>query len=388
MKIVICGDSHIGAVFGLGGPNGNGGNTRIDDYEKTINYIADYCINNGVDIFIQTGDAFDKRNPTAEQMEVLNKVLKKLSFHNIFSVVIMGNHDYKKMGQTFVSAITGLSARDQPNVRTVLSPEIINVSGGNDSVNLLLMPFRDRKLYSGNSTKEDSYLYEQEVQDLLRNKEDGPVIAVGHNFFYEGSYNDYGGVEVLPRVEAFKGCDLVAMGHYHNFKILKKADPVALYAGSMERINFGDKDVKKVFIEYDSIQKRIKVNTTPVRDLWDDSIDLTNSSFESVLDDLEREISKIDFKDKIARLKVIIPEKLSSSLKRVNIEKRIYEAGAHYVSKINFEHIYQRLVRDTSILEEKDDFNIFKAFVEDQDFDEEMKKRILLEAQTIIGSEL
>src|SRR5690606_10388512 len=100
MKVVICGDSHIGAVFGLGGPNGKGGNTRIDDYEKTLNYIVDYCIENNVDVFVQTGDAFDKRNPTAEQLEVFNRALKKLSTHNIFSVVIMGNHDYKKTGPT------------------------------------------------------------------------------------------------------------------------------------------------------------------------------------------------------------------------------------------------------------------------------------------------
>lgn len=384
MKVVICGDSHIGAVFGLGGPNGKGGNTRIDDYEKTLNYIVDYCIENKVDVFVQTGDAFDKRNPTAEQLEVFNRALKKLSTHNIFSVVIMGNHDYKKTGPTFVSSITSLSARDLPNVRTVLHPEIISLSDGRETLNLLLMPFRDRKLYAGNNTKEDSLLYEAEVADLLSNKKDGPVVAIGHNFFYEGSYNDYGGTEVLPRIDAFKGCDLVAMGHYHNFKVLKKANPIAIYTGSMERINFGDKDSKKVFIEFDTNTKRTRVLTSPIRDLWDDTIDLTSSTFETVLQDLEDKLTDINFKDKIVRVKVVIHEQLSSSLKRANIEKRLYELGAYYVSKVNFEHIYQRLIRDTSILEEKDEYSMFKAFIKDQGFDSEMEKRILLEAETII----
>lgn len=384
MKIVICGDSHIGAIFGLGGPNGKGGNTRIDDYEKTLNYIADYCIENKVDVFVQTGDAFDKRNPTAEQLEVFNRVLKRLSTHNIFSVVIMGNHDYKKTGPTFVSSITSLSARDLPNVRTVLNPEIISLSDGREDLNLLLMPFRDRKLYSGNNTKEDSLLYEDEVAELLKNKKKGPVVAIGHNFFYEGSYHDYGGVEVLPRIEAFKGCDLVAMGHYHNFKVLKKANPAAIYTGAMERINFGDKDSKKVFIEFDTNTKRTRVMSSPIRDLWDDSIDLTSSTFETVLQDLEERISSFNFKDKIVRVKIVIHEKLASSLKRSNIERRLYELGAYYVSKVNFEYIYQRLVRDTSILEEKDEFSMFKAFIKDQGFDSEMEKRILLEAETIM----
>ena len=44
MRVVVCGDSHIGATFGLGKSNGSGGNTRVDDYEKSLNYIVDYCI--------------------------------------------------------------------------------------------------------------------------------------------------------------------------------------------------------------------------------------------------------------------------------------------------------------------------------------------------------
>jgi exonuclease SbcD len=385
MKIVICGDSHIGAVFGLGGPNGKGGNSRIDDYEKTLNFIIDYCIENSVDVFVQTGDAFDKRNPTAEQMEIMNKALKRLSFHNIFSVVIMGNHDYKKTGPTFASSITGLSARDLPNVRTVLNPEIISLSNGGDNINLLLMPFRDRKQYAGKSIKEDTSLYEQEVMDLIASKQEGPIVAIGHNFFYEGSYNDYGGTEVLPRIESFKGCDLVAMGHYHNFKILKKADPIAVYTGSMEKINFGDANSKKIFLEYNTESKRTKVLAAPVRELWDESIDLTSSTFETVVGDLESKLSVVEVNDKIVRLKIIIHEKLSSSLNRSSVEKRLYELGSHYVSKVNFEQIYQRLIRDTSILEEKDDYSMFKAFIEGQGFDAEMEKRILLEVETIIG---
>ena len=384
MKVVICGDSHIGAVYGLGGSNGSGGNTRIDDYEKTLNYIADYCIDNSVDVFIQTGDAFDKRNPTAEQMEIFNKVLKKLSFHNIFSAVIMGNHDYKKTGPKFTSSLTSLSAKELPNVRVVLEPEMITLTNDKGILNLLLMPFRDRKLYGGKSTKEDSSIYQAEVTGLIDGVIDGPIVAIGHNFFYEGSYNDYGGSEILAKVDTFSKCDMVAMGHYHNFKILKKSNPIAIYTGSMERINFGDADSKKVFLEFDTSEKKVKVLSAPIRELWDESINLTTSTFESVDDDIDKLLSEIDISGKIVRLKVILHEKLASTLKRVKLEKKLYDSGAYYVSRVNFEQIYQRLVRDTSILEEKDDFNIFKAFVEGQGFSSSMEKQILLEAKTIM----
>lgn len=386
MKIVICGDSHIGAVFGLGGPNGSGGNTRVDDYEKTLNYIVDYCIDAGVDIFVQTGDAFDKRNPTPEQMDIFSRALKRLSANNIFSIVIMGNHDYKRAGGSYSSAISSLSAKDMPNVRTVISPELMTVNNFSDSpVNLLLMPFRDRRMYSGASTKEDSLLYEEEVAGMISSSPAGPIVAIGHNFFYEGSYNDYGGSEVLPRPTAFRGCDMVAMGHYHNFKIIKKSDPISIYTGAMERVNFGDADSKKVFIEYNTDTRRTKVHTTPVRDLWDGEISVADSTFESVGDDLEAALSSLDIKDKIVRVKVVLYERLASSIKKQFIEKRLYELGAHFVSKISFEYIYQRMIRDTSILGEKDDYSMFKAFVEDQGLDSELEKRLLLEAETIFN---
>lgn len=384
MKIVICGDTHIGAVYGLGSQNLNGLNTRIYDYEKTLLNIVDHCINNEVDVFIQTGDLFDKRTPTPEQMEIANSAFKKLSANGIFCAVIMGNHDYKKNGPTYTSSILGLSAKDLPNVRMVIQPELITITNKSDKANLILLPFRDRKLFTGKNCREDSLQYEQEVADLLQKADDAPTIAVGHNFFYEGSYSEYGGSEVLPKIEAFSECDFVAMGHYHNFKILKKKDPIAIYTGSMERINFGDAESKKIFIEYETIEKKVRVITSPVRDLSDLTISLEDSSFETIEADIEESLSRLDIKDKIVRLKIILHEKTSTMLKANSIEKRLYELGAYFVSKINFEHIYQKIVRDTSILDEKDNYSIFKAFVLSQGFEEDMKEKILLEARSIM----
>ena len=168
MRIVICGDTHIGAVFGLGGPNKKGGNTRIDDYERTLNYIVDYAIANNVDAFIQTGDAFDTRNPEPEHMNILSKAIKRLSMANITSIVIMGNHDYIRNSDGFTSAISSLAAKDYPNVRLVIEPEIVKLyDGKTKGANLLLLPYRDRRMYPGKTTEDDSRLYQQEVKSLL-----------------------------------------------------------------------------------------------------------------------------------------------------------------------------------------------------------------------------
>lgn len=385
MRVVICGDSHIGAVFGLGGPNGSGGNTRVDDYESSLNYIIDYCIENSVDAFVQTGDIFDSRNPDSEHMKVVDNALKRLSKNNITGIVIMGNHDYKKVGSSFVSSISSLSSNEYPNIRTILEPQIVSIYNKKDSLDLLLVPYRDRRMYSGNSTKEDSELYNKEILNIISKRSgNSPILAVGHNFFYEGSYNDFGGAEVLAGIKTFEECSLVVMGHQHNFRVVKEKNPTAIYSGSMEKLNFGDANIDKYFIDYDSKKDIVSIVKTPTRELCDLKVNLEGcdpSDIESCFSD---ELSKVFIDDKIVRATVSIKENIISTVSKSNLEKIVYDNNAFYVSKIILDPIVQRIVRDTSVLDNKDDFSIFKAFVNSQEMDLDTKKDIILKAKEIM----
>lgn len=387
MKIVFCGDTHIGAVFGLGAYTKNGGNTRIDDYEKTLNHIIDYAIENNADAFIQTGDAFDSRTPAPEHMNVLNRAIKKLSMANITSIIIMGNHDYRRTGETFTSAISSLAAKDYPNVRLILEPELMKFyDKQNGNTQILLMPYRDRRMYPGKTTEEDSNFYQKEVQDLLSEcDEKYPTIVVGHNFYYDGSYNDYGGAEVLIKPSVFEKCDLVVMGHYHQFKILKKKEPSLVYIGSMEKLNFGDEHINKFFMDYDTNTKQIKVLKCPSRQLHDISLDLSECNYTDLDLKLKNQIQTLDLKEKITRLKIAIKDNLIASIKKSDIEKLLYEQGAFFVSKIIIEPIVTRIIRDDAILKHKDDYSMFKAFLESQEnIESDDVITILSEAKKII----
>jgi exonuclease SbcD len=386
MKVIICGDTHIGAVFGLGRSTKTGGNTRIEDYERTLNYIVDYAINNGADAFVQTGDAFDSRTPAPEHMNVLNQAIKKLSMANITSIIIMGNHDYRKVGDTFTSSISSLAAKDYPNVRLVLNPEVIKFhSRSKDGANLILIPYRDRRMYLGKNTEEDSILFEKEIKALIDQCDDNPRIAIGHNFFHTGSYQDYGGAEVLARPEAFSGCDLVAMGHYHQFKIIKRKEPIALYTGSMEKLNFGDENIDKFFFDYDTNTKKTKVLKCPSRQLLEVSVNMEDSDHVNFLDVFKKKVSEYEIKDKIIRIKVIIKENMTSFIKKSELEKIAYSFDCFYVSKIIIEPIFNRMVRDEAILKHKDDYTMFEAFLNDQSSIEPSEKNlILIEAKKIM----
>lgn len=387
MRVVIVGDTHIGAILGLGSPTKNGGNTRVDDYEKTLNYIVDYAIENNVDAFIQTGDVFDSRTPAPEHMNVLNRAVKKLSMANITSMIIMGNHDYRRTGESFTSAISSLACKDYPNVRLVLEPELLRFyDKTNGDTQIVLVPYRDRRMYPGKTTEDDSNLYQQEVLTLLNDcDETKPTIVVGHNFYYNGSYNDYGGTEILAKIDTFDKCDMVVMGHYHEFKIVKKKNPVAIYIGSMEKLNFGDERVDKFFIDYNTITKQIKVLKCPSRQLRDESIDLSDCTYLNLDSKLKHQIKEMDLEEKIVRLKLIMKDSLTASIKKSEVEKMLYDQGAFFVSKVIVEPIITRIIRDDAILQHKDNYSMFKAFLESQEnMDSDDVVVILSEAKKII----
>tara|TARA_B100000131_G_scaffold323209_1_gene380535 strand:+ start:6257 stop:7426 length:1170 start_codon:yes stop_codon:yes gene_type:complete len=387
MRAIICGDTHIGAVFGLGGPNGAGGNTRVDDYENSLNSIIDYAIETKADIFIQTGDLFEHRNPAPEHIKIVDKAFKRLSNANIATFVIMGNHDYKKTGSTFTSSISSLSSSEYPNVRMLLEPEVIQFHNSeNQGVNLLLVPYRDKRMYKGDSVKEQSDAYNDHIREMMSSiSNDDPVVAVGHNFFYEGSYNDYGGAEVLANPLAFSGADAVFMGHLHQYRILRKHAPVCVYTGSMEKTNFGEAGVDKYYIDYNILSKKARFCKTKTRELIDETIDLTHVDFSDVQAELKDKIDSYDMEDKIVRLKVLANEKVMPALDKAKISSIIYNNKAFYLSKVIIEPVAKRIVRDSEILKHKDDHSMFEAFIDSQDLDSEFKDALLKEASIIMG---
>jgi len=268
----------------------------------------------------------------------------------------------------------------------VLEPEVIEVSSNSgDSSNLLLIPFRDQRMYSGKTNKEKSTAFENHIRELIDSIDnENPTIAVGHNFFFEGSYNDFGGSELMVRPRAFEGCDVSMMGHLHQFRVLRKKSPVCIYTGSMERSNFGDANIDKYFIDYDLSSKKASFKKVPSRDLLEYSVDLSDADFSNIIDKIDEEISNKDLKEKIVRFKFVVDEKVLPAVDKKSISNKLYECGAYFVSKVIIEVVAKRIVRDNSVLEHKDDFSMFKAFLESQSIDTTSLAEMLKEAKIIM----
>ena len=386
MKTVICGDTHIGAIFSMGRSNGSGGNTRVDDYEKSLNFIIDYAISNGIEVFIQTGDLFEVRNPSTEHIQIADRAIKRLSDANIFTVIIMGNHDYRKTGDSYTSALATMQANSYKNVRILLKPEsIIYSNKSGESQAMLLVPYRDKRMYSGSSSKECTDLFNNSLKEMTElMPDDIPSIAVGHNFFFEGNYFDYGGHEVLVSPDSLSKLDAVVMGHHHEFRIIRKSGPTACYVGSLEKTNFGDADVDKYFIIFDSSSKSIERVKIPTRQLSDLSFDLSESTAFTYLKDYSDQLKKYDLSEKICRAKIKIKDGTQALFSKSEIEKTLYSAGAYHVSKVLWDVEQVRLEKDKEILLNKTDFEIFQAFAKTQNLQGDFLEKLLEEAKKIM----
>ena len=187
---------------------------------------------------------------------------------------------------------------------------------------------------------------------------------------------------VNPR--ALNGLNSIFMGHLHSFRVLKNSDPTAIYTGSMERNNFGEAREQKNFIIYDSKYDEITFHKPPLRNLIEIKSDLSKLDVSNVYSGIIELIDKYDLKDSICRLSVDIKEELIPTLNKGKIKKYLYEKEAFFVSKVNLMPVRNRVIRDTSILDNEDDYSMFESFLNQQNIDKKELSLILKEAKLIM----
>ena len=242
-----------------------------------------------------------------------------------------------------------------------------------------------RSTYFSQGSRSEKNLYEDLINEMIESRDsDCPVIAIGHNFFYEGSFNDYGGRELLVNPGRLNGLNSIFMGHLHSFKVLKNSDPTAIYTGSMERNNFGEAREQKNFIIYDSKYDEVTFHKPPLRNLIEIKSDLSDLDVSNIFKGITDLIDSYTLNDSICRISVDIKEELIPTLNKTKIKKYLYDKGAFFVSKVNLMPVRTRVVRDTSILDNEDDYSMFESFLAQQKIEEKELSLILKEAKLIM----
>lgn len=265
INLIHVSDIHFGSGESHGRLNPETGlNVRFEDFVQALARVVDYAIDQKADVFLFSGDAYRNASPEPIYQKMFAKELKRLSAANIKSILVVGNHD-QILRSTASHAMSVFQSLEVPGVLTIDKPQMLTIDTANGAFQLIGVPHISRhqmmtidKYRSMTSGAIDKVLIEN-LHDMLQGFYDDldpnlPAVTTAHL----GVDRAIAGIEselligyslTFP-TELFidKRIDYVALGHIHKHQVIRAKDPAVVYAGSLERVDFGEEKEDKGFI--------------------------------------------------------------------------------------------------------------------------------------------
>src|SRR5579885_1604337 len=261
--------------------------SRLLDFEKALNFCIDRALQEKVDLFLFSGDAYKTANPSPTQQKLLMQCLLRLYKAGIPVVIIVGNHDNPlSFGKASSLDIYGDLPLDGFHVIT--KPTTLVLKTKNGPLQIVGIPWPTRNTISISSKhilKSAAQITEYIakavgtiISDLAQKLDpEIPAVLAGHLTVSSGIFSGsekraiYGTDPVLlPSQLAIKPFDYVALGHLHRYQNLNpNGYPAVVYSGSIERVDFGERKEEKGFClvtiskKDAAVHEFIKVPTRP-----------------------------------------------------------------------------------------------------------------------------
>lgn len=245
LKILAFGDLHAHPFKDFSTTDEVTGNTRLTAIVKTLEYMGEYARDNDIDLILDAGDIFHKRNniDTVTYNSIFEAV-KNISDEGTPIVMIPGNHtqvDNSDFPETSIEPFGEIE-----NVSVL--KEFSSYSMGEFDVDIYPAP------YSKNADMVKKYIegYAKEAESNKPRKS----ILLGHL----GVTNAEIGKGSFTMEDAFTVDDLkpdvfdwVVLGHFHKRQTFKKfGHPNAFYTGNPIQHNFNDEGQAKGFMVIDT----------------------------------------------------------------------------------------------------------------------------------------
>jgi exonuclease SbcD len=284
IRLLHFADLHVGMEnYGKLDP-ATGTSSRTRDFLDRLDEVVEYGLSHKADLAVFAGDAFKTRDPDPTQQREFARRIKRLA-DRIPTLLLVGNHDLPGT----VSKATSLDiyhVLDIPNVMVGYKPEARLVQTASGPVFLAWMPYpsRNRLLVDEEHKSKSLPELEQALRDVVTGylrefseqaaRQEAPRILAGH-FTVSGSV--FGSertvmlgsdVAVLKSAVADPAWDYVALGHIHKHQNLTQGEadvPPVVYAGSLERIDFGEESEPKGFCLAEVSRGKAEVEFVPVR---------------------------------------------------------------------------------------------------------------------------
>jgi len=328
VKLLHFADIHIGMENYAKLDPQTGLSTRLLDFFKTFDFIVDTAISEKVDAVVFAGDAYKNRDPNPTQQRGFGERIKKLAKNNIPTVLVIGNHDTPN-AEGKANSLDIYSALEIENVWVSRNPEYLQIPTKSGILQVITLPWLHKNDY-------------QTVAEKLRssyekiNKSD-PAILLSHCEVVGAEYGSEKGMAIANDVTIplsllqDRRLTYVALGHIHKHQVLSKPGdiPLILYAGSSQRIDFGEeKEAKGICLVDIPMPGKVSYQfiKTNAREFLTITITLKPNE-ENPTKIVIDKIKEHDIKDKIVRIVINIPAECDKELKMDQIKKELAEAN-------------------------------------------------------------
>ena len=321
----------------------SGLNRRLLDFTRSVHTAIDYALDHDVHLAIFAGDIYKHRNPDPSWQRAFAGCVRRLAGAEIPVVILVGNHDQPN---TFgkAHAVEIFDTLGLPRVTVISKPELHTIATAAGPVQVAGFPYMTRSFmlsreqYKELSIADAHRLMVKQAEEILRSLATQldpslPAVLTLHGsvsnaiLSSEQSIMMIGHDPIIPlSILTNPAWDYVALGHIHRHQDLHHgAQPPVVYAGSIERIDFGEEKEDKGFV-WAQVEKGHTTFTfipVPARRFVTLRLDARNGDPVQLL---EEGLATHDIDDAIVRVIVTIPAEHTAPFDERRMRERLRSA--------------------------------------------------------------
>ncbi|MGB5932901.1 MAG: exonuclease SbcCD subunit D [Anaerolineae bacterium] len=340
IRVLHFADLHLGVEnYGRLDPR-TGLSTRLGDFLRALDTLVEYALENDIHLVLFAGDAYKGRKPSPTLQREFAKRIRQLAEAKILVFLLVGNHDMPRAASRATSveifdtlAIRNVWVRDLPGT------EIIETKGG--PVQVVALPWVNRgwllsqEEHVGKNLLEIDFLIAEKWERIVENEiahldQRIPALLVAHGTVFGAVYGSersviLGQEMVIPRSAVTDPAfDYVALGHIHKHQVLNENPPV-VYAGSMERVDFGEEGEEKGFVVVEIEKGQARWEFIPLQARPFVTISVEAKGAEPMSQILEA-LSHFEVKEAVVRVLISTTAEAAPLIKDKEVRKGLGEA--------------------------------------------------------------
>lgn len=354
LHILHMADLHIGVENYGQFDVQRGMHQRLIDFLACLDEAIEIAITTPVDLVLVAGDMFKNRSPLPRHQSEFAARMRKLRDANIPVLLLIGNHDVAP-GRDSANSVSVYEGLKFDGVTVARRPEVYRYTTAHGPLAVIAIPWLMREvLLSNNDSLRQVGLGEQEREmvrivesyvqaqvDVLTQEDATRPIVVTYHGTVAGATSGFerqlmlGNEIQLPQsVLCPVGVDYVALGHVHKHQQLR-SDPPMIYAGSIERIDFGEINEQKGCVLVSFVAKQVTHTFMPLhgRPFVQIDVDVTQSG-ENPMERIQTAITRKNVKDAIVKMSIEALPVQRTSISERQIRMLLEGAGAAFVARI------------------------------------------------------